>query len=84
MNMISVFMLNFSHIYVSVGGKKMQNLVTTIVITVYLFASVVIQGMIYSAGVVEGSSSALMSLHSAVDSTVWHIRNCWSEGRKLL
>lgn len=56
MNMISVFMLNFSRIYVSVGGKKMQNLVTTIVITVYLFASVVIQGMIYSAGVVEGSS----------------------------
>lgn len=45
-------------------GKKMQNLVATIVITIDLFASVVIQGVIFSAGIVEGSSSALMSLHS--------------------
>lgn len=62
----------------------MQNLMTTIDITVDLCASVVIQGMIYSAVIVEGSSSALMNLHSAVGSMVWHIRNCWSEGGKLL
>lgn len=42
----------------------MQNLVATIVITIDLFASVVIQGVIFSAGIVEGSSSALMSLRS--------------------
>lgn len=36
------------------GKKEMQDLVTTIVIAVDLIASVVIQGMIYSAGIVEG------------------------------
>lgn len=75
-------MLNPSQASIFVGEKKKQGDYHSYYSRPV--CSAVIQSVIYSAGIVQGSASALIRPHSAEESTVWNSRNCWSGGGKFV